>query len=50
MVAADSQKFGRTAMCKVFEPRDYDLIISDSGIDKKRARRLARLKINMELA
>lgn len=50
IVAADSRKFGRTAMCKVFEPRDYDLIISDSGIDKKIARRLARCKINMELA
>jgi len=50
IVAADSQKFGLTAMCRVFEPCDYDLIISDSDIDKKRARRLARLKINMELA
>lgn len=50
IVAVDSGKFGRTAMCKVFEPHDYDLIISDSGIDKKIARRLARRKINMELA
>lgn len=50
IVVANSQKFGRTAMCKVFEPRDYDLIISDSGIDKEKARRLARRKIDMELA
>ncbi|MHC4394297.1 MAG: DeoR/GlpR family DNA-binding transcription regulator [Planctomycetota bacterium] len=50
IVVADNQKFGHTTMCKVFEGRDYDLIISDSGIDKKTARRLAGNKIDVELA
>ena len=31
IVVADSQKFGQTAMCKIFGPDDYSVIISDLG-------------------
>jgi DeoR/GlpR family transcriptional regulator of sugar metabolism len=50
IIVADSSKFGGSAMCKVFNPDDYDLIISDSGINKNIIRQLKRRKINLQLA
>lgn len=49
IVVADSQKFSNNAMCKVFVPGDYDLIISDLDTDKKIAKTINKLKIKMEL-
>jgi len=49
LVVADSSKFGKKAMCKVLSSGDYNLIISDAGIDKAMVRRFARRRINMEL-
>ncbi len=49
ILVADSSKFGNTAMCRVLKPGDYDLIISDAGIDKKIVRQLAKHKIEVEL-
>lgn len=34
VITADNSKFGASAMCKVLEPEDYDLVITDSKIDK----------------
>jgi DeoR/GlpR family transcriptional regulator of sugar metabolism len=48
IVVADASKFGKTGMCKVFGPRDYDLIITDGEIDKNIVRQLAKRKIAVE--
>jgi DeoR/GlpR family transcriptional regulator of sugar metabolism len=50
IVVADSGKFGKDAMCRVLTHKDYDLIISDRGIDRKTVTKLAKRKINVELA
>ena len=50
IVVADGSKFGKKAMCKVFGSGDYNLIISDAGIDKTMVRRFARRRIDIELA
>jgi len=50
IVVADSNKFGKDAMCRVLTQKDYDLIISDSGVDKRITRQLNKRKINIELA
>ncbi len=50
IVVADSSKFGRTAMCKVFGCRDYDLVITDKKIDKEISKQLTRKKVKLELA
>ncbi len=34
VVVADSSKFGKNGMCRVMGSEDYDLIITDSGIDR----------------
>lgn len=47
IVVADSSKFGRAAMCRVLGPGDYDMLITDSAVDKKIAKDLARRKINI---
>ncbi len=47
IVVADSSKFGRAAMCRVLGPGDYDMLITDSAIDKKIAASLAKRKINI---
>jgi DeoR family transcriptional regulator, fructose operon transcriptional repressor len=49
IVVADSSKFRKSGMCRIFSPADYNLIISDSKVDKKTVRRLAGRKINVEL-
>jgi DeoR/GlpR family transcriptional regulator of sugar metabolism len=50
VIVADSSKFGGSAMCGVFNPDDYDLIISDSGINKNITRQFKRKKINLQIA
>lgn len=50
IIVADSSKFGNTAMCKVLLPKDYDLIITDSEIDKVKLRQLNKLRINIKSA
>ena len=47
IVVADSGKFAKTAMCRVLGPGDYDMLITDSAVDKKIAKDLARHKINI---
>jgi len=49
IVAADSQKLGQTAMCKIFSRDDYSLIISDVDADKKIVRQMERCKVNIKL-
>jgi DeoR/GlpR family transcriptional regulator of sugar metabolism len=50
IVVADGTKFGKEAMCRVFIPKKYDLIITDSEVDKKIVAQLTKRKINIELA
>jgi len=50
IVVADSSKFGRNGMCRVFSPEDYDSIISDSGIDKDILKRCAKRGIRVDVA
>jgi DeoR/GlpR family transcriptional regulator of sugar metabolism len=50
MVVADSGKFGRTGMCRVFGAEDYDLIISDAGLGRDLRERWSRLGIEVEVA
>jgi DeoR/GlpR family transcriptional regulator of sugar metabolism len=45
IVVADSCKFGRKAMCKIFGPGGYHMIISDTGMDKELIKQFARNKI-----
>ncbi len=49
IVVADSNKFGKSAMCRVFTPDDYNLLITDSHISKDIARKLSKKKINIQL-
>ncbi|MHC4122945.1 MAG: DeoR/GlpR family DNA-binding transcription regulator [Planctomycetota bacterium] len=48
VVVADSSKFAGKAMCKVLSPKDYDLIITDSKIDKAKLRQLTKRGINIK--
>jgi len=50
IVVADSGKFGRTGMCRVFGPGDYDSIVSDSGLGKDVLKRLARKGVHVNIA
>jgi len=50
VVVADSTKFGKTAMCKVFGVRDYDLILTDKKIDMAMAKQLTKGKVKLKLA
>ena len=49
IVVADSSKFGRTGMCRIFNSEDYDLIISDAGIDQDVRKRFAGKGIEVEV-
>lgn len=49
IVVADSQKFSSSAMCKVFQRGDYDMIVSDSGVDKKIVKQLTKSKVKIKL-
>lgn len=48
VITVDSSKFGASAMCKVLEPKDYDLIITDNEINKKILNQLKSKKINFD--
>lgn len=50
VVVADSSKFGKTRMCKVFCPGDYDLIVSSAGIGTDVLKRFTRRKIRVVVA
>jgi DeoR/GlpR family transcriptional regulator of sugar metabolism len=50
IVVADSSKFGRTGMCRIFGPHDYSLIVSDTGIGVEVRRQLGKKGIEVEVA
>ncbi len=50
IVVADSSKFGRTGMCRIFSSADYRLIISDAGIGSDVRKRLNKQGIQVEIA
>jgi DeoR/GlpR family transcriptional regulator of sugar metabolism len=50
IIVADSSKFGRNGMCRIFGPEDYDSVISDAGLGKDVLRRLARRGVHVEIA
>jgi DeoR/GlpR family transcriptional regulator of sugar metabolism len=50
IVVADSSKFGRTGMCRIFGPRDYSLIVSDAGISVDVLKRMAKKGVAVEVA
>jgi len=50
IVVADSAKFGQSGMCKVFGPEDYDAIVTDSGLGKDLLKRLAKRRVQVEIA
>ena len=50
VVVADSSKLGQKGMCKVFTPKEYDLFITDSQLDKKAVKIIKKTDINLELA
>jgi DeoR/GlpR family transcriptional regulator of sugar metabolism len=49
VVVADSSKFTAQAMCKILEPTQYDLLITDTKVDKKRVQRLRKKGIEIEI-
>jgi DeoR/GlpR family transcriptional regulator of sugar metabolism len=50
VVVADSSKFGKSEMCKVLGPDEYDLILTDAQINKTLLKQLQRKKIKIKLA
>jgi DeoR/GlpR family transcriptional regulator of sugar metabolism len=50
IILADSSKYSRRGMCKILEPEDYDIWITDDRIDAKSAQRLAQAGICVECA
>jgi DeoR/GlpR family transcriptional regulator of sugar metabolism len=48
VVVADSSKFGTQGMCRVLGPEDYDMIVSDSEIDRNLLKRFAGKGIHVE--
>lgn len=50
IVVADSSKFGKMGMCRIFGPNDYDTIVTDAGIGKDVLKRLSREEIEVEIA
>ena len=50
IITADSSKFGKNSMCKVFNNKDYDFIITDSKIDKKKINQLQKNKVKLKIA
>lgn len=47
VITVDSSKFCTSAMCKVLEPKDYDLIITDTDIHKNILKQLKSKKISL---
>jgi len=50
VVVADSSKFGRQGMCKVFTPKEYQLLITDSQLGSKAVKIIKKTGIKLELA
>ncbi len=50
IVVADSSKFGRTGMCRIFGAEDYNLMISDTGIGSDVRKRLHKQGVQVEIA
>ena len=50
VVVADSSKFGKKGMCKVFTPKEYQLLITDSQLSSKTVKIIKKIGINLELA
>ncbi len=50
IVVADSSKFGRRGMCRVLRPPDYDVVVSDAGMDDHILERLLKRDIQAEVA
>ena len=49
IVVADSSKFGRNGMCRIFCPEDYDSMVSDPGLRKDVLKRLASRGVRVEI-
>jgi len=49
IVVADSSKFGASAMCKVLKPKDYNLLITGSGVDTRTVKQLKNKKIKLKM-
>jgi DeoR family transcriptional regulator of aga operon len=50
VVVADSSKFGRNGMCRVFSPQDYDVVISDADLHRDMQKRLLKRGIRVDVA
>ncbi|MBN1436648.1 MAG: DeoR/GlpR transcriptional regulator [Sedimentisphaerales bacterium] len=50
IVVADSSKFQAKALCKAFDPNDYERIITDEQIDPATKKELTKNHINVEIA
>jgi len=50
IVVADSSKFGRNGMCRIFSPRDYDSIICDADLRTNVLKQLTRRSVRVEIA
>ena len=48
IVVADSSKFGTSAMCKVLKPKDYNLLITGTGVNTRTAKQLKNKKIKLK--
>jgi DeoR/GlpR family transcriptional regulator of sugar metabolism len=49
VVVADSSKFGKSEMCKVLGPEEYDLILTDARINKILLKQLQHKNIKIKL-
>jgi len=49
IVLADSSKFGKNGMCRVFNPKDYHVLITDSGLDKRLLKAFSKTGIICEI-
>ena len=50
IIVADSSKLNQSSMCKIFFPKDYELLITDSGAEKEVVNELLNNGIKVELA
>lgn len=50
VVVADSSKFGRQGTCKVFTPKEYHLLITDSKLSLKAVKIIKKAGIKLELS
>ena len=49
IVVANSSKFHRRAMCKILGPGDYDTLMTDDALDPRRARKLEKQGVTLEI-